>query len=532
MANATKTRIIDLSKGFATDLSPQEREISYLARAENVLFEVSRAVHKVGGGTRLNGTALTAAPSILGQFDYWRSGTSGSFAQRYVVTTSDSKVYQEDPATPGAFNNITGAASIGANAIPSFVQARDTLGILWSDASTPLTWAQTGNVATWTQAPAGRCGCFHKGRVWISGTNANPSRVAYSSYTSITDFTGADTGAIESAFNPDDGDRVVGLASYKGALIVFKGPNMGSIYVVYGSSPEGEDGFRVEPLVKGIPLQSPNSIVAVGDDLFFMSNRAIESLAAVAAHGDFEEDDLTKYLKGFFRDSVAQTQLTKVWGQNYAQKGIVLWTLPKAGSTTPDMILGLSYIRPDEGLKPFTWTLSSCASLGIRIHPTTKVRELIIGNTAGFLIRMEQSGRSMPSNTAYSARITTPSIIVGDADSVGQPRVDQVVTLNRLWLRTQAVGDYDVTVNVTRDDQPAETYFFNQGNAGGIFDTSLWDIAVFGSTNVIISAQDLVGEARAVSLDILQGGLNEDMHLLECGIEYTPTAAHQALNNP
>ena len=126
-----------------------------------------------------------------------KTGTSGAFAQRYVVTTSDSKVYQEDTGTPGTFNDITGGATIGASAIPNFLIARDVLGILWSDASTPLTWAQTGNVATWTGAPAGRCGCFHKGRAWIGGTNANPSRVSYSSFISITDWTGFDAGAIE-----------------------------------------------------------------------------------------------------------------------------------------------------------------------------------------------------------------------------------------------------------------------------------------------------------------------------------------------
>ncbi len=313
---------------------------------------------------------------------------------------------------------------------------------------------------------------------------------------------------------------------------MFKGPNVGSIFVVYGSAPEGTDAYRVEPLVKGIPLQSPNSIVAIGDDLLFMSNRGIHSLSAVAAHGDFEEDITTRYLMSYFRDSVNGTQLGKTWGVNYATKGCVLWSHCSAGVTAPDTILGLSYIRPDEGLKPFTWTLTSCVSLGTRIHPTTKVREVLAGTSAGFLIRMDQSGRIMPLNTAYGARVTTPSLIVSDADSLGQPRIDQMVTLNRLWLRTQAVGDYDVSVQVTRDAQPAETYAFNQGNAGAVFDTSLWDIGVFGSTNMIVSAQDLVGEARAVSLDIVQAGASEDMNLFECGIEYTPAAAHSGFDNP
>ena len=532
MATATRTKIIDLAKGYATDLSPQERQITYLAQADNIIFEQSGSIHKVGGGTRLNSTAITGTPSILGQFDYWKAGTAGTFAQRYVITTSDSKVYEEDPGTPGTFNDITGAASIGANAIPNFVLARDTLGILWSDASTPLKWAQSGDVSTWTNAPAGRCGCYHKGRVWIAGTNANPSRASYSAYRSFTDWTGVDAGAIEEAFNPDDGDRIVGLASYKGALFVFKGPNVGSIYVVYGSSPEGEDAFSVEPLVKGVPLQTPNSLLAVGDDLLFMSDRAIESLSAVAAHGDFEEDDLTRYLKAFFRDNINITVLNKVWAQNYTQKGCALWTLTQNGSSSPDLILGLSYVRREEGIKPFTWTLASCASLGIRIHPSTKVREIMAGTNTGFIVRMDQSGRSMPASTAYTARVATPSLIVSDADVAGQPRIDQVVTLDRLWLRRLSGGDYDITVSLTRDTESPESYTFNMGSSGFLLDTSVLDVDSLTSSSMIVDAVDLVGECRSVSLDFQQGGLLQDMNLFECGIEYTPVAAHQGLSNP
>lgn len=525
MPRATRTKVIDLSVGYATDLAPQERNLDFLSRAENVIFEVSRAVHKVGGGTRLNSTALTGGPSVLGQFDYWRSGAAGAFAQRYVVTTSDSKVYYEDPGTPGTFNDITGAAVIGASAIPVFVEARDVLTFWWSDASTPLSWNQTGNVATLSAtAPAARCAAFHLNRLWAAGTNANPSRLYFSSSTSVTDWTGADTGAID--ISPEDGDRIVGIASHKNSLIIFKGPNRGSIWVITGSAPDGGDAFTLQPLVNGIPLQSPNSIVSVGDDLWFMSDRGIHSLSATERYGNYEEAILTRYLMGYFRDSINRTRLANVWGVNYALKGMVVWTMTSTGSTN-NQVFGLSYVRAEEeGLKAFVWSFT-CQSAGIRIHPTSKLRELLLGDSSGFLVRMDQSTRSMPSSTAYTARVTTPDIVMGDADSIGQPRIDQVVTLYRMWLRTQPTGNYDVNVQVSRDGGAAESYDFNQGSSGFLLGTSVLGTDSLGAQALIVSAVDLLGECRALSLDITQGGNAEDMNIYELGIEYTPASEHQ-----
>jgi hypothetical protein len=527
MASRTRTKVIDLSKPYATDLAPQERTISHLAAAQNVIHEVSGAVHKAGGGTRLNSSALSGGPSVLGQFDYWKAGTSGSFTQVYVVTTSDGKVYcEENPSgAAGTFTDRTGAATIGANAIPDFAQAKDVLTMFWSDGSTPLQYNNTGAVSTLTNAPAGRCACWHKGRLWTIGTNAFPSRLYYSAYGTITTWTGEDTGAID--IDSEDGDRGIGLESHKGSLIVFKGPNKGSIHVVSGSAPEGEDGFTRELLVKDIPLQTPNSIVPIGDDFWFMSDRAIHSMSATARFGNFEEEFLTKYLAGEFRDNINRTRLASVWGVNYPSKGVIFYAMSAAGASTNTRILGISYIRPEDGLKPFIWTMATAQSLGIRINPSTKLRELIVGDNAGFLLRMDQSSRIMPSTTAYTGRVTTPSIVMGDADSVGQPRVDQVVTLDRAWLRSQAVGNYNVTLSVTRDTESPETYTFNQGASGFVLDVGVLDVAALGGTSLMVSAVDLVGECRSATFDLSQSGASEDMNLYELGIEYTPAGANQ-----
>lgn len=533
MAQRTRVKLIDLSKGYATDLALQQRQISYLVKSENIVHEISGAIHKAGGGTRLNSSALASGSPVLGQFDYWKAGTGGSFTQVYVVTTNSGKVLcEEDPSgAAGTFTDRTGAASIGVGAIPHFAQAKDTLTIFFSDASTPITYNNTGNVASLGGSPpAGRCQAWHKNRLWVGGSNANPSRLAYSPYGTITTWSGEDAGAID--IDSEDGDRIVGLASHKNALLVFKGPNKGSIHVITGSSPEGEEPFARNLLVTGIPLQTPNSLVPVGDDLWFMSDRGLHSIAATAKFGDFEEEVVTKYLFAEFRDNINRTRLGNVWGVNYADKGFAGWTLSASGSSTNNRVLGLSYVRLDDGLKPFIWNYATAMSAGIRIHPTTKLRELIFADNAGFLVRMDQATRIMPSGTAYTGLVRTPGVIMGDQDSVGQPKVDQVVTLVRAWLRRQATGSGNITLSVTRDNDAPESYTFDQGTAGFMLDVDSLDVGSLGGTNLLVSAVDLLGECTAATFELSQGGASQDMNVYELGIEYDPASEHQGSARP
>ena len=114
--------IIDFRGGLRTDMIPQVhfekwQQDPWFSRCENRLFEQSGAARKVGGSTRINSTAITDSPNIMGMYDFWLTGAAGSFTQKFMAVTSDSKIYKED--MDGTFDEITGAASITANAVDS-----------------------------------------------------------------------------------------------------------------------------------------------------------------------------------------------------------------------------------------------------------------------------------------------------------------------------------------------------------------------------------------------------------------------------
>jgi len=515
------TRIFNFQGGYATDLAPQVREVSHLQRAENTIYSVGGSALKVGGSVRVNSSAISSTPNITGMRDFWITGTSGTYTQKYVLMTSNQKIYKED--MDGTFDEITGSASITADAIPVFCQAGDLLLIFTDKNDTPLKWSGSGNVATLGGSPpAGRGAVLHLNRVWTWGVNANPSRITYGAGGDPEDYTGSDTGSID--ISDDDGDRIIGVVSHKDRLFIFKGPNIGSVHVISGRTTAA---FAVTKLVGGIALQSHNSIVEVGNDVWFMSDRGIHSLSATEKFGDFVEADLTRFLRGFFTNEVKRSQLNAVWGTNYTRKSCVVWTATSAASSEPDMIFGLSYILSQEqGLKAFTWPGRSCHSAAIRINPSTSVPELCFGTTGGFVERHDTGTNYSLNNgsDAYTFRITTPQIILPPP----QPRGDQPVGLYSMYMKSRPVGNWDITVSLQRDQETAESYTFNQGTAGFLLDTSELDTGILGGNPLQTVVNNTLGEARSIQLDITQGGLNQSAEIYEMGVDYDVVATSVA----
>lgn len=515
------------SVGLATDMPVQDRALSHYRTCENVMYELSGAIRKCGGDSRINATAITSAPTLTGMFDLWLAGTSGTFTQKFVTMTSNQKIYKED--MDGTFDDITGAASITTSAIPVFCQARDLLLIFDDKNDTPLKWSGSGNVASLGGTPPAGRGCiFHANRGWIWGVNANPSRLYYSSSTDIEDWSGADTGSID--ISPDDGDRIVGAAVYKRSLVVFKGPNKGSIHVISGTAPTGGDAFSRTPLVSGIALQTHNSIVAVNDDIWFWSNRGVHSLAATQNYGNYQGAFLTRFLFSFFRQHVNSAGLARVFGVNYDEKGCVLWVYAGSGSATNNRTFGLSYLEAENGLKAFTWTRGG-ASAAMRKNPSSGRNEVVFGLTTGFATLQDQTDRAVAPSTAYSMRMVTPYLFYAEQDAAGRIRPYGIGTIRRLALRSVSTGNWDVSVNVQRDRTESTLHTFNQGSfltstTGFTLGTSRLGFDALGGGATTggpqLAFSDVNGTARTVQLTITQGGLSQDAHLFELGIDWEP----------
>ena len=518
MAERTTPLTYTFDGGFATDLSPETRTLTHLTRAENCIYQVSKAIRKFGGANRLNGTQIASGANITGMYDAFYAGTSGSFTRRFVILASDGTLHTMDSS--GTIATITGGASITANTVPVFAMLSDILTFWTSDNDTPLQITVSGNAASLTGSPpAGRGAFRYANRLWIYGINATPSSLRYSAFGDPQIWSGPDSGLV--TVDDDDNDRVVAGFPYKGRVAVFKGPNIGSIHILGGKTIQT---FAVEHLISGVPLQSSNGIISVGDDVWFLGDNGVYSLAATERFGNFQQADLTRFLKGFFRDAIDRKRMSKSWGVNYSEKQTAIFTLASIEGSEEDMALGLSYIRAqEEGIKPFIVKNRDAMSAALRVNPTTNVKDLVFGSSDGYVLHEDHSARILPGSTAYNLRVTTPSITIAPIEAGDQP-----VQITDLYMKSKPSGAHNVTVDVTRDSKAAQQYNFEQGTTGAIWGTSVFGTGKFGGgllqTIYPNNVADVTGEAKSIKFDIQQGGANEDAEIYELGITVKPTA--------
>jgi hypothetical protein len=552
MADNLVPILLHFNGGFATDFPDQTRALTYQLKAENVMYEVDGGVRKSGGTEFLFSDSFSGLPSVNGMTDFWLD-TSGTVTQNFIMVTASGEIYKDD--LDGTFTAITGTASLGSDPIPIFCVAQDILTIWFSNNTTPLKYTGTGNVsALGGTPPVGRGAVYHMGRLWAWGTNAAPSRLYYSAFGNIEDWSGIDTGSID--IQVGDGDRIVGAISFREKLFIFKGPNIGSIHTISGTAPTGSDSFSRKRFSRGIPLQTHNSLLEIGNDILFMSPRGIHSLAATEMFGSFTGKEETRFLKKFFREQINTSRLNRVWAVDYSQKSCAMWAMTAAGSSTNDKVLGLSYIRhEEEGYKPFTWSGRSCVSAAIRKSPTTDLDEVIFGTNVGSVLRQDTLARAVAvfataglvldtdsldtgilggsvAGVAYNMHLRTPQILIGQHDALGKPRPDQSVTLYSMYMRSISVGNHDINVSLTRDNEEAEQYKFNQGQSSFRLDRSSLDVGTLGGEQMrlVYSDPPVVGSCRALQIEITQGGLSEDAHILEMCLMVKPEAlTHESI---
>lgn len=501
--------------GWATDFGPSANVVPnqggdvilpFLVDAENVFFELDGGSHKIGGTTKLNSAAVASGAEIMGLFDFWRMGTGGSGTQKRVLHAGT--IIAAD-AADGTFVNIgTGFVD---NAVPCYTTFNDKL-IISSDSTVdaPQSYDGTTLSALGGTPPTFAFSCAHKNRVWAAGDAANPSTLSYSALLNQADWVGATAGTI--SIDPNDGDRITGLVSHKDDLWVFKGPYFGSIHRITGSAPTGSDAFSRIPFIRGIGCVWHNTIFRFRDDVGFMwSDATVHSLNATASFGDYSESALSRPIHGYFRDHVNFTYLRRVWAANDVKNSRVLITIPADASTFCNRILMMDYAH-----EPVRWALwnaydANCVARVIDGTDSNRPK-LYIGGKDGYVRRTGVANRSIDAATAIAAKVTTPFTNYGNAMLMK--------TISGIAVGIAPRGNYNMTVNWTCDTNASQTATLAQsgGNVlgGGAGSFTLDDPTLGllgGSLYADRFIEEVAGEYRAVSFQVTNNGLDEDLEL-------------------
>lgn len=498
--------------GPSTDVSPDQAgkvRIPFLWDAENVYFELDGGPHKIGGTEKLNSSAVGAA--IRGCYDYWKQGAGGTPARRKILHAGTVILADNDDNT---FANIfTGLEN---DAIPSYSTFDDLLIISSSSNSdVPKSYDQSTAQDLTGTPPNFAFSVSHKNRLFAAGVDANPSTLYYSVSEDPEDWIGSGSGTIQ--FDPNDGDRITGIASHKGDLWVFKGPYKGSIHRLSGSS---SSDFAVTPFITGLGAAWHNSIFKYGDDLGFVSQfGTIHSLKATAAYGDFNEAALSRPIQTWIKDHLNYNRLEQVWAVNNPLEGWVMFSLSIDSNSTNNAIIMMDY-----RFSPVRWSYISAynAESMALFTDANNVDRIFLGGTDGFLRRSNNVNRSIDGSTAINYKVTTPYL------TYGNPMM--MKTIERASVGIKPKGEYNGTFLWERDDETQQSQTFSQsgGDVLAPADANEFTLGTskLGGARYIDRYMELEdgGEFRSISYQVSQNGTDEDMEIHSFTATITPGA--------
>lgn len=492
-------------------------QIPFLSIAENIVYMLNGGVRKIPGADKLNAVTLESGATIKGIFDFWISGGSGTPLQKRVIHIG-TKIYKDD--ADANFTQIISGLTAGA--VPVYAVLEDLLVMV---NGTNATQSYDGSIAGAAAGspPIMQWVATHKNRMWGGGNPGNPSRLYYTAQLAPNDWIGAGSGSID--IDSDDGDGLVGGVSHKDELIVFKGPNVGSIHRITGSSPAD---FARRTYISGVPCAGHNSIFPYRDDIGFISaDGLVRSLNATAAFGDYKEAILSLPINSWIFDNVNFARLRHAWAKPLPSMGLVLIALPINGSLDPNTIIAMDYRLPTQSTfgdqqTTVRWAHWPCfdtqaVCLGQVIDPNDSNRRIVMaGGDDGFIRRLGRAERSIDGSEAITFKVRTPAL------TYATPILEKTITAGSIGLRPRGSGD--MTFIWVRDNQNQQNILISQLGAADVLGPApvnpfILDTSELGGESFLDAFFELDegGTFRSISYEVNHSVLGEDIEIHAIG---------------
>lgn len=301
----------------------------------NVKLTKYGAIVKESGYTYYNETPVLNEPAISGIYSYLKS----SSGEQYLIVCAGTKMYT---ALSGIFTDVTRLSEAYTdNTIWDFVTFND-LCIAVNGEDAPQKFNGSTNAGDLEGAPPAGAAFVevHQNRVFMAGELANPTKLSYSALSDPEDWqTENDAGWIEVGLN--DGQKIVGIKSFFDVLLIFKEQ---SIYILTGSSgdPNSEECFSLTPMNASIGAVSNKSIIQVGNDLYFLSDKGVYTLQGVQSYGDLNVSNISFKIQSLI-DGLNKSGLFKSFAINDYEENRIWFFLPDGSSVENNLILIYDY---------------------------------------------------------------------------------------------------------------------------------------------------------------------------------------------
>jgi hypothetical protein len=409
--------------GLNTQDNPATLDPSWLTSADNVVLRESGRIAFRKGLKQKVAPSGTAIASIVEHND---GGTNKVFASYgtsiYTVDfTSPASAFPSSGAdvkhtvgsSTGAwqfinFNNRL--TCIHENIVPQRYDGSLGSGSKWAafdNAHRP------SSVTTAEFKPS--CGMGFYGRMWVGGVAESKDVLYYSSLLDADDFrTSTENGAsnggsidLKSVWGDDD---IVAIAPFYGKLVIFGKENI-AIY----NSPNVIGSMALDEVIQGIGCVSRDSVQAIGDDLVFLSNTGLRSLARTTEKDKLPLQDLSLNIKDtLIRNIGNSTNVKSIYVEN---EGIYIMSFVDKNI---NYVFDFKHRTPNNAPRVTTWSFDNDREPASMIY-TELYSGLLVGQKDGSIAGYEQwydtdlAGAATYTDASYTWSLETVWVNLGES---------------------------------------------------------------------------------------------------------------------
>ncbi len=474
-----------------------------------------------------NNKVVIAVSGVTNQMKYWNGDTNTSLTDLpgNLVLTSVSRSSAGTTRTIVFSGNVTIAntATIVIEGGPATYNGTYTLlsgtgtATITYTASSSLTEGSTADTAITIGAFAPLASFLrqHLGSLWCND-KTNLDRIHYSGPSLHNRWNGlGSSGALDIGIGDGDPAGLTGIApTLKGDLFVGKRTKL---YRLVGQNP---DTVAVYKQSNGIGFLSHQSVLAIDqDDLYFVSDRGIHSLAAVNAYGDFSTSYLSKDIQRTFVEDWDEGRRKFIKAAYFPQINSAAFAVSENGSTYNNSLW--LYNIPMQIW--YRWPNIEAESL-ISTQDTDR-RRAYFGTLSGRLAQTLTSRNVDTDELGVTSTIVSRSI-TGLIFPDGRP--DTIKAFKRLQVLFRATGSYTITAKIKIDNFAEQALALvsneqalplgNDPNGGSAF--VLGQSVMGGSFVLAPYSLPIDGYGRGFKITVEQSDLNTALAIQGLTIEF------------
>ena len=393
--------------GLNTQADPTTLDSSWLTAAENiVLRESGRLSFRKGFKQKV----LATSSSI---------GSIGETDSGVVVVGVGTNMYTVDFTAPDAPWTNVHAVVGGTDDDWKMSPLRDELYCMqaahemmeydagvWTPISSTAGYNATAASTITTMNPS--CGMAFYGRMWVGGCAQDKGTLLYSDTLNAHKWGSGAAGFID-LHSVWDSDEIIAVAPFYGKLVIFGRHNI----VIY-NGPMDPETMVLDEVIRGIGCVSRDSVVAVGDDLMFMSDTGLRSLFRTTEKDKLPLTDLSLNIKDTIVRNIATDN--KIKSVYIESEGVLVVTFVTIAVT---YVFDIKHKTPNDAPRITTWSFSGDRSPASLFYSTSQ--GFLVGQQSGSIAtyqgyydKVYLSGGSYTS-VPYNGKFKTIWIDLGDS---------------------------------------------------------------------------------------------------------------------